>query len=303
MNDHPRQAEEGEGIPNPITRFGIRPRSFLPVVLFPVFCGCHAGKLLEMLVKVAFVAHADQLMKRRQHHVFFAQNALRLLDAQAGAPFPEGDLFMLGEVAVQKAFGGSQFFCNLVGIGIHLDELLFCDPFFQSRVQLFLPARHRLGTDFLFRFGYGLFLQPLFLLGIDNEDCLDAVIDHASGYVNVIDRVGADKQVEGDAQIGYDTEKQRRDADSQRAVEAAAYPAHAPLLVLVVVGLKMLHAQLVVLAESERVEGYLRDVSHYGHSEQEREQAGKVELRHKKEHSGSRDDAQLRRHAAAMDAG
>ena len=64
----------------------------------------------------------------------------------------------------------------------------------------------------------------------------------------------------------------------------------------------MLHAQLVVLAESERVEGYLRDVSHYGHSEQEREQAGKVELRHKKEHSGSRDDAQLRRHAAAMDA-
>ena len=117
-------------------------------------------------------------------------------------------MFILGEVAVQKVFGGSQFFGDLVGIGVDIDLMLFGYPTFQGYAQLVCPIQYRLWVGFLFccyfflRFGYGLFLclrLLVLLAGIDNEACLDAVIDYASGDVNLIDGVSEDKQVVGDA--------------------------------------------------------------------------------------------------------
>ena len=65
----------------------------------------------------------------------------------------------------------------------------------------------------------------------------------------------------------------------------------------------MLHARHVILAECKGVEDDLRDVGRYGRCKQEREQTGKMALRHKEGNSGGSNDAQLRQHAAAMNAG
>ena len=81
--------------------------------------------------------------------------------------------------------------------------MLFGYPTFQGYAQLVCPIQYRLWVGFLFccyfflRFGSGLLrlLRLLLLLaGIDNEACLDAVIDYASGDVNIIDGVSEDKQ-------------------------------------------------------------------------------------------------------------
>ena len=65
----------------------------------------------------------------------------------------------------------------------------------------------------------------------------------------------------------------------------------------------MLHARHVILAECKGVEDDLRDVGRYGRCKQEREQTGKMVLRHKEGNSDGSNDAQLRQHAAAMNAG